>query len=268
MPYVQANGITIHYTRTGGGLPPLLLCHGVMDSSACWPRLAPVLSQRYDVIALDARGHGLSDAPEIGYAWQVLADDLAGVISALGLSKPGIVGHSMGAATAALAAARYPQRVGFLVLEDPPWREAGARDFQAVLSDYRQRIVDRKGMTVEQMIEYTRRRDPGLARWDESEFAPWSEAKNRVSLNVVELLQGDAPSYRDIAAALACPTLLIAADPAHGGIITAEVARQAAALNPRIDVVTIANTGHNIRRESFEQYVAAVTAFLDRLPRA
>jgi N-formylmaleamate deformylase len=266
MPYVETNGISVHYARLGGQKPPLLLCHGIMDSGACWPRVAAVLSKDYDLIMLDARGHGLSDAPESGYTWQALAEDVAGVISALGLSKPGILGHSMGASTASIVAARYPDRVGFLVLEDPPWRDAStAPTLQTVVSDYRQRIVDRKTMTMEQMIEYTLKRDPGLARWDKSEFAPWSAAKNRVSLNVAELLNGASPPYQEIAAALACPTLLIAADPAHGGIVTPEVTRQAVALNPRIQVATIPDTGHNIRRESFEPYIAAVTAFVRSL---
>ncbi len=135
MPYVKTNGITLHYTRTGGDKPPIVLCHGIMDSGACWPRVAPVLSQTHDLIMLDARGHGLSDAPASGYTWQALAEDLAGAITALALTRPGIIGHSMGAGTAAVVAARYPDRVGFLVLEDPPWRQAGSRAVQAVVSD-------------------------------------------------------------------------------------------------------------------------------------
>lgn len=266
MPYVQTNGIRVNYARIGSQKPPLLLCHGIMDSGACWPRVAAVLSKDYGLIMLDARGHGLSDAPASGYTWQALADDVAGVIAALGLGKPGILGHSMGARTAAVVAARYPDRVGFLVLEDPPWRDPSTvSDHQATVNDYRQRILDRKTMTMEQMIEYTMKRDPGLARWDRSELAPWSAAKNRVSLNVVELLNGDPPPYQEIAASIVCPTLLIAADPARGGIVTSEVARQAAAINPRIQVATIPDTGHNIRRESFEPYIAAVTSFLHSL---
>jgi pimeloyl-ACP methyl ester carboxylesterase len=266
MPDIQANGINIHYERTGGNKPPLILCHGIMDSGDCWPRVAPVLSTDYELIMLDARGHGRSDAPASGYSWRVLAEDVAAVISTLGLNKPGILGHSMGAATAAATAALYPQRVGFLVLEDPPWRDASATAAgDAVIADYRQRIVDRKTMTTEQMVEYTVRRDPGVSRWDKSEFAPWSEAKHRVSLDVVQLLGGAAPPYQDIVTRIACPTLLIVADPAHGAIVTPQTARAAAAMNPNIRVATIPDTGHNIRRESFEAYISAVSAFLKSL---
>src|SRR5262245_60062606 len=66
---VTANGITIHYYRTGNGdKPALVLSHGASDSGLCWTRLTRALEADYDVIMPDARGHGLSDAPATGYA--------------------------------------------------------------------------------------------------------------------------------------------------------------------------------------------------------
>ena len=120
MPDINVNNIKIHYERTGGGRPPLLLLHGVTDSGQCFPRVAAVLKPEYDLIMLDARGHGQSERPASGYTWQALANDVVGVIAALGLSKPGLMGHSMGALTAAIVAAQHPDLPGYLVLEDPP----------------------------------------------------------------------------------------------------------------------------------------------------
>ena len=65
--YVKSNGIRIHYYRTGGDKPPLVLNHGAMDDGLCWTRVARVLEQDYDVIMLDARGHGLSDSGQGDY---------------------------------------------------------------------------------------------------------------------------------------------------------------------------------------------------------
>ena len=67
MPYVTANGIRLHYERTGGfsaraKKPPIILLHGITDSGACWPRLQAALAPDYDLIMPDARLHGLSDA--------------------------------------------------------------------------------------------------------------------------------------------------------------------------------------------------------------
>ena len=64
---VEANGIRLHYTRTGGTKPPLVLAHGLTDDGLCWTPVAEALEAEYDVIMVDARGHGQSDAPETGY---------------------------------------------------------------------------------------------------------------------------------------------------------------------------------------------------------
>src|ERR671936_61945 len=96
---VSANGIRMHYSRTGGDTPPLVLAHGATDDGLCWTRLARALEPEYDVIMPDARGHGRSDAPPSGYSSADHAQDLAGLIRALGLATPAVGGHSMGAAT-------------------------------------------------------------------------------------------------------------------------------------------------------------------------
>src|SRR5438094_9163294 len=118
---VQANGITIHYHRTGGGnKPSILLLHGVTDSGLCWSRVAHDLEGSYDVVMTDARGHGRSGGIATGFSTTILADDAAAAIRALGLEKPYLFGHSMGARTAATVAANYPDLVRAIVLEDPP----------------------------------------------------------------------------------------------------------------------------------------------------
>ena len=58
-------GMTIHYYRTGGALPPLVLVHGVTDDGLCWSPIADKLSDLCDVILVDTRGHGLSSASTV-----------------------------------------------------------------------------------------------------------------------------------------------------------------------------------------------------------
>ena len=118
--FIHANGIRIHYTRTGGAKPPLVLAHGFSDDGLCWTSVAQDLAADFDVIMVDARGHGLSDAPEQGYSPLEQADDLAGVITGLKLSRPIVLGHSMGAMCTLTLAGRYPDLPGAIVLEDPP----------------------------------------------------------------------------------------------------------------------------------------------------
>ena len=129
--YVESNGIRMDYTRTGGDRPPLVLAHGFSDDGLRWTPVARALEAEFDVVMLDARFHGLSDAPEQDCHDGVMADDLAGAIRALDLRAPIVLGHSMGAATALVLAGRYPDLPNAIVLEHPPARwdaEPEARD--------------------------------------------------------------------------------------------------------------------------------------------
>ena len=118
--FIHANGLRIHYTRTGGPKPSLVLAHGVTDDGLCWASVAQAFAADYDVIMIDARGHGLSDASERGYDPLEQAADLAGVMTGLKLSQPIVLGHSMGAMTTLALAGRYPDLPAAIVLEDPP----------------------------------------------------------------------------------------------------------------------------------------------------
>jgi predicted alpha/beta-fold hydrolase len=75
----EANGISIHYLRTGGAKPPVVLLHGLMGNGACWTPLARALEGEFDVVMPDARGHGGSSAPHHGYRYDDLASDVAGL---------------------------------------------------------------------------------------------------------------------------------------------------------------------------------------------
>ena len=114
-----ANGIRIHYWRTGGDKPVLLMAHGYSDDGLCWTNLAKELESHYDIIMADARGHGLSDPPTKSDPADVQAEDLAGLIRELKLEQPILMGHSMGSASVAWLAAKYPDLPRAVILEDP-----------------------------------------------------------------------------------------------------------------------------------------------------
>ena len=78
--FVAANGVTLHYTRTGGDKPVVVLAHGVTDAGPCWGPVAEALQDEYDLIMVDARGHGASTTPESGYGPDAQAEDLAGAL--------------------------------------------------------------------------------------------------------------------------------------------------------------------------------------------
>jgi N-formylmaleamate deformylase len=268
---VIAHGIKIHYWRTGGEGPPVVLSHGITDNGLCWTRLARALEDVYDVIMPDARGHGFSDAPEEGHSPEDRAADLAGLIRALGLEepKPILVGHSMGAATTAAAAADYPELVRCAILEDPPWMAdalaVSPQEQAARAEEWRADLVERKSQTREEIMAYCRAQQP---TWAEVECGPWADSKLQVNFNVLKMLTLPRTPWQGVVRRIACPVLLITADPALGAIVTPEVAREAAGLCRNVEVVHIPGAGHNIRREQFEKYVGAVTAFLGEMQAA
>lgn len=186
---VEANGLRIHYTRTAEPdthKPAVVLAHGFSDNGACWTPVAEALEQDYDVVMFDARGHGGSQAPEAGYGAGEQAADLSEAIGALGLRRPAILGHSMGAMTALILAGTYPDVPGAILLEDPPdrWRanaESGSRD-TAWQDRMRAWLVELKRMTPQQMIAMELTNNPG---WSDAELQPWAEAKQQLSLNVL-----------------------------------------------------------------------------------
>lgn len=266
---VTANGIRLHYTRTGGEQPSVVLAHGVTDSGLCWSPLATALAPDYDVIMVDARGHGRSEETAGGYDPATQAEDLAGLIAALGLRKPAVLGHSMGAATALVLAGSHPDVPGAILLEDPPawwtpWYETV--DARERVAGMRDALIARKALPREALIAEQREKNPA---WTAAELEPWADAKQRVSLNVLRVFERDNPRAVDWPAVLrriACPALLLMADAELGGIVTAESAALLKESVPQLEVAHIANAGHNIRRDQFDHYVEVVRDFLAKQP--
>jgi N-formylmaleamate deformylase len=258
---VVANGIKLHYIRTGGDKPSVVLAHGITDNGLCWTRLAQALAPDYDLIMVDARGHGLSDKPD-SYMLNDHVADLAGLVQGLGLDKPVLAGHSMGAGNVAAAAAARPGLCRGVILEDPPWQSEtpdSAEDL-ADMDNWRTDLIAQKAKTGEQILAQGR---AGSPTWDEVEWPAWVESKQQVDPDVL-LWAKEAPfaSWREIVPQLTCPVLLITADPELGGIVTAEVAQQTINLNSKVKVAHITMAGHSIRREQFAAYLQAVMAFL------
>lgn len=263
---IEANGIKLHYVRTGDRTKPtLILSHGFTDNGLCWAPVARELESDYDVIMYDARGHGLSDAPESGYTTEDRADDLAGLVMALDLEKPSVLGHSMGGSTAAAAGAKYPDLFGKLLLEDPGWWEPDSERVEmsdeerlAWVERRRAEMVARKQMSKAALMALCRENSP---TWSEAEVGPWAIAKQQLSPNIVNVVGGKPRSWREDVKRLESPTLMIIADNEKGGIVTPEMAEEAQALNDLVEVVKI-EAGHSVRREAFDIYMEAVRDFL------
>jgi len=242
--------------------PPLVLLHGVVRRWTDFAPLLPILSPRWHVHGVDARGHGLSGRVPGRY---LVADYVRDVATLLReeLAEPAVIyGHSLGAMVALGAAAAAPDRVRGVILEDPPFHTMGSRIGQTPYdSQFRemQRIV-RPGRPLDELwrdlrdlpIRFPGRdvpvplgtlRDPTSLRYsarclmhlDPDVLAPivagqWLDGYD---------WQAAATTYRG-------PLLVLQGDVAAGGMLTDEDARHLARLAPHAIVQPLPGVGHLI----------------------
>ena len=259
---VLVKDLRLHYTRTGGAKPPVVLAHGFSDDGLCWTPVTEVLEPDYDVIMVDARGHGQSDAPEQGYNMADMAGDLRSVITELDLHRPAVIGHSMGGGTALALAGLYPDVPGAILLEDAaPLGLAAMRmphdpDRHARMME---RIASWQSMSREELIAQQR---AATTAWSEDVLGLWADAHLRLSPKVASFDPTTAVDWPVALRRINCPALLIAADPERGGMISAEGAAAFQSFVPQLRVITIAGAGHCVRYEQFGRYMDIVRGFL------
>jgi len=117
--YIDTGEVRLHAV-TGGDGPPVLLIHGWPGSWYYWRLIMPALARDFEVIAVDQRGIGLSDKPEQGYDTGTLANDLAGLMDALGHQRFAVVGVDTGMLIGYALAADHSDRVVRVALGEAP----------------------------------------------------------------------------------------------------------------------------------------------------
>src|SRR5512135_1678326 len=115
MPVVQANNIEIYYEQQGAGEPLVLIPYLAADQ-ACYAFQVADYAKHFTCFSVDLRSAGESDKPEGTISTELLADDVAAFIDALGIQKAHVMGVSLGAATGMWLAAKYPGKVKSLSL--------------------------------------------------------------------------------------------------------------------------------------------------------
>ncbi|MGH7629515.1 MAG: alpha/beta fold hydrolase [Gemmatimonadales bacterium] len=115
MPKVKANKLTMNYDQQGTGEPIILIPYLAADH-ACYAFQVAEYAKHFTCISLDLRGTGETDEPEGAYSTELLADDVAAFMQAVGLPKAHVSGLSLGAAIGLWLAAKYPDKVKSLSL--------------------------------------------------------------------------------------------------------------------------------------------------------
>lgn len=265
--FSASNGTKLHYYRTGGDKPSMMLIHGITDDALCWTRLAKDLEADYDIIMLDQKGHGRSGDPDNGYDFKTIAAEVADLVKALGLEKPILMGHSLGAMTSLSVGVYYPDLPRALLLEDPPpfWKPAPpAEETDESEEGVDAWLIAAKRMTIDELFTLGRED----RKWSEEEIALWANAKHRFSpklINVASQYAKLGDDYTERMKGIPCPTLLLSADPALGAIIKPEDANDLRQSIPQFQHINIPNAGHSIHREQYNDLLTAVRTFLKEI---
>jgi N-formylmaleamate deformylase len=269
---VEANGIRQHYYRTGGAKPALVLLHGYMEGALAWLRLARLLEKDYDLIMVDARGHGQSGRITTGFTPELLTEDAAGVITVLNLRSPRVLGFSQGAATAVRLAAAHPDLVHAVVAAGWPEPTSQAPisspGYHAWLDAYTAWLKELKTQTHEErMVSALAHLPPRAPLLPEEEYVPWVQNCAALDLDMVEM--GDklwAQQSQDTAESnqallkVKCPVLILksAFFPKPGAPQSVE---QEASEQPNVKTLRFVNTGHLIHHEQVDEFMRVVSDF-------
>lgn len=253
-----AGGSALHYVRTGGPGPAMVLLHGLTGSGACWRPVARFLQDAFDLVMPDARGHGNSGAPPSGYQYEDHARDVVNLIRELGLSAPVLLGHSMGGMTATVVASQLGDAISGLILADPTFlgAERQREVYESDVIEQHRRLLDHGR---DSLLADLRSRHP--QRSDEI-VALLAEARLQTRLEAFEVLTPPNPDYRRLVSAVRAPIMLVIGD---RPVVSMETARALQSFNPRVRIEQIAGAGHGLPYDQPEQLARVVRTFLESL---
>lgn len=124
----SASALALHCRIFRGSKRPFVLVHGLASNSRTWDSVARYLAvEDHTVIAVDQRGHGLSDKPDDGYDFASVAEDLKLLIQELALEKPILAGQSWGGNVVLAVGATYPDLLGGLSFVDGGYLDLQSR---------------------------------------------------------------------------------------------------------------------------------------------
>lgn len=283
MPQIQIRGVNHYYEwistsdQPGSNKPVMVFLHGWAGSARYWESTAHALKSQFDCLLYDLRGFGRSLLPNpipseieaIGYELETYAEDLAAILDAFGIDKIYLNAHSTGASIAVFFLNLYSNRVEQAILTCSGIFEYDEKAFNAFYQFGGYVVAFRPAWLAKIpwvdrifMARFLHRSLPGAvsrAFLEDFLMADYAAAMGTiytaVSKRAVEVMPQEF-------ARLTVPTLLISGQ--YDQIIPAEMGKQAAALNEKVEYVVIPDTSHFPMLEDSETYLQHVQSFLER----
>jgi pimeloyl-ACP methyl ester carboxylesterase len=261
----MVDGLNMYYEVHGEG-KPLLLISGLGNDLNGWALQVPEFAKKYRVIAFDNRGSGRTDAPDLRYSIQMMAEDTIGLMDALSIEKAHVLGVSMGGYIAEELAIGYPRRVGSLILMTT---SVGPYMLKiSVLQNWaRQALRDMSPMTFFQIMLPFMFNDrsfetPGVLEMAVGTIAGHSSTPPHIlARQMTACVEHDA---RDRIGQIAAPTLVLAGkgDP----FIPFSLSEELAASIPNARLRVLDGGGHGFSSSIADKFNQAVLEFLEQVP--
>ena len=265
----DANGVSIHYAVGLALGPPLLFLHGITER---WQTFLPLISHlttKWQVYALDLRGHGKSGRVKNSYAITDYTEDIFSFLESQ-INRPAVIlGHSLGALISIYIAANRPKLVKSLILIDPPLhlQHTPLKDIPNGPYEAFKQIVEiiqtsQPSHAIEQGLiklfpeinaETHRARAEVLSQLDADALAISLENQHLAGLNLDTLLTQ-----------IECPTLLIQGNPELGAALFDEDINRALTLLRHGASVSIPDGGHMLQHSHPEAIANALNNFCDQ----
>jgi pimeloyl-ACP methyl ester carboxylesterase len=255
MPKFNRDGVDIYYEVHGRG-PALLLTHGYSSTSAMWQGQIEALSKHHTLVLWDMRGHGQSDYPcdPSAYSEALTVADMAALLDAIGAERAIVGGLSLGGYMSLAFYRAHPERVSALLIVDtgPGFKKDDAREaWNRRAHDTADRF-DREGLAV---LKSLSRERAGASHRDASGLALAARGM---------LAQRDARVIESLPNIKVPSLVVVGADDTPFLAASDYMAAKIPGATKRV----IPAAGHAVNIDAPQAFIAAVSAFLDGLPRS
>ncbi|MEV7646922.1 alpha/beta hydrolase [Arthrobacter sp. NPDC089319] len=261
LQYADIAGTKICFRDSGQGRPVLFL-HGTSASLGVWDGVMAGLGEGYRTIAVDQRGHGRSSKPERGYSQRDFARDILGLAAHLGLEDVVLVGHSLGARNAIVAAAMEPKRIaGVIAVDYLPFVEP------EVIDNLEHRVLGghREFNGFDEIVDYLAERYPRTPRKALEARALYGyekRGKHYLPLAEPEAMRGTVDSFRtdfrEAFTEVRGPVVVVRGE--KSAIVSERAFLLAKELRPDFDYVTVPDCDHYIPEAAPEVVLEALLA--------
>lgn len=252
--------------------PAIVLLHGLRGYSGTWRHFAERFGNRWRIVAFDARGRGESDwDPHRNYYTDAYVSDLEAVVDAFGLDRFVLLGHSMGGTTSYVYAARHPERLSGLIVEDiTAGSSVSGAGFQRIIAEMRG--LPTRFSNWAEARAYWRRLRPNVAlsaieerlwesmRVDEDGTIIWRYDAEGIAATRVAPDPARVVDLWPVISAIRNPTLVI-----RGGksdFCAIESVTKLEALNPALTHATIEAASHYVHDDAPEGFERLIEGFL------